>query len=52
MQCKWCNKEVQENSKFCGYCGGNLTSQNTINNQVLNENTQVFENPQPKDTVI
>lgn len=52
MQCKWCNKEVQENSKFCGYCGGNLTSQNTINNQVLNENTQVFENPQPKDTVV
>ena len=43
MICKWCNKEVQENSKFCTHCGGNL--QNQVNEPVVNANSQIVEEP-------
>lgn len=43
MICKWCNKEVPENSKFCTHCGGNL--QNQVNEPVVNTNPQIVEEP-------
>lgn len=43
MICKWCNKEVPENSKFCTHCGGNL--QNQVNELVVNTNSQIVEEP-------
>lgn len=35
MICKWCNKEVENNAKFCGYCGSNLQEQ--VNNQAFSQ---------------
>lgn len=43
MICKWCNKEVLENSKFCTHCGGNLQDQ--VNEPVVNTNPQIVEEP-------
>ena len=35
MYCKFCGKELEENSKFCNYCGKQLESKadpNTVKN--------------------
>ena len=37
MYCKFCGKELDENSKFCNYCGKQLES-NSITNTVQNRN--------------
>lgn len=33
MYCRNCGKEVEENTKFCGYCGTNVILPETLNNQ-------------------
>lgn len=33
MYCRNCGKEVEENTKFCGYCGTNVILPETPNNQ-------------------
>lgn len=38
MNCKWCNKEVENNAKFCQYCGGSLI--NTQNQENIQPNIQ------------
>ena len=41
MICKWCNKEVIENAKFCTNCGGNLMDSNnkTLESSEINNAT-------------
>lgn len=43
MICKWCNREVQNNTQFCTYCGKEL---NDANNNINPNSTSVnFGNP-------
>ena len=44
MFCKHCGKEVPNESKFCPYCGEDLTSFTTINNPIIPDET-IFVKP-------
>ena len=48
MFCRKCGKEINENSKFCKYCGFDLTqymeNQNNSNQQLQEPTTVVFNN--------
>lgn len=46
MLCKWCNKEVESNAKFCPNCGGSLlNSENQINQPIEKEVEQPIPEP-------
>ncbi len=30
MKCKYCNSEVEDGSKFCDVCGGDVSSQKSV----------------------
>ena len=39
MKCLKCNNEINDNSKFCEYCGNKVESIiNKINNEIYNNN--------------
>lgn len=44
MNCKWCNKEIESNAKFCKYCGGSLV--NEQNQESVQTNLQQPEQEQ------
>lgn len=38
MLCKNCGANIEENSKFCGYCGSKVEVENTLQSVVVNSN--------------